>query len=170
MICICVINDASAKFSCGTNARVIPDLYAAISAGNAPRTARIFPSRASSPNTKTPFNGSCGIACWAIKIASAIDKSKLEPLLGSQAGESETVTLRFGQLSLVFIKAARTRSRDSLRAASGRPNSEYIGMPSAISTSTVTTAPSSPSSATLWVIPSVIADRHDIQWCVFHLR
>ena len=54
-------------------------------------------------------------------MASAIAKSKLDPLLGSQAGDRETVTLRFGQLSLLLVSAARTRSRDSLRAASGNP-------------------------------------------------
>ena len=32
----------------------------------------------------------------AIKIASAIDKSKPEPLLGNHAGDSETVTFRYG--------------------------------------------------------------------------
>jgi len=67
-----------------------------------------------------------------------IAKSKLDPLFGNQAGESETVTFRFGHTSPQLTMALRTRSRDSVSAASGRPNNEYPGSPSAISTSTVT--------------------------------
>jgi hypothetical protein len=77
-----------------------------------------------------------------------IAKSKLEPLLGNQAGESETVTFRLGHTSPQLTIALRTRSRDSVKAASGNPNNEYPGSPSAISTSTVTKWPSSPKSAT----------------------
>ena len=115
-----------------------------MSAGKTPRTDRIRPSSASSPKITTPSKGSCGSAPFAIKIASAIERSKPDPLFGSQAGESETVTFLFGQTSFELINAARTRSRDSFSAASGRPNNAYIGRPSAISTSTETTAPSNP--------------------------
>ena len=104
---------ASARFAAGTIARVIPDLYAAISAGSTPRTGRIFPSSASSPSTTILVKGSCGTVPCAIRIASAIDRSKLDPLFGSQAGDRETVTFRLGHVSLQLVSAARTRSRDS---------------------------------------------------------
>ncbi|CAB4843874.1 unannotated protein [freshwater metagenome] len=52
-----------------------------------------------------------------------IAKSKPDPLLGSQAGESETVVFLLGHTSLQLTMAARTRSRDSDRAASGSPRS-----------------------------------------------
>ena len=142
---------ASERFAAGTMARVIPDLYAAINAGRTPRTERTFPSRASSPSTTIESKGSCGRVPCAIKIASAMERSKLEPLLGNQAGESETVTFLLGQTSLQFDIAARTRSRDSCSAASGSPRSEYMGIPSEISTSISTTLPVKPSNATLWV-------------------
>ncbi len=76
-----------------------------------------------------------------------MDKSKLEPLLGNHAGDKETVTFLFGHVSKQFTSAARTRSRDSDSAVSGRPRSEYIGKPSAISASTVTSEPDNPCSA-----------------------
>ena len=79
--------------------------------------------------------------------AIAIDKSKLEPLFGNHAGDKETVTFLFGQVSTQFTSAARTRSRDSESAVSGRPRSAYIGKPSAISASTVTREPDKPWSA-----------------------
>ena len=82
-------------------------------------------------------------------MLSAIERSKLEPLLGNQAGDIDTVTLRLGQISLQLVIAARTRSRDSCSAASGRPKSEYIGIPSEISTSISTRLPVIPSNATL---------------------
>ena len=102
-------------------------------------------------------------------MAIAIDKSKLDPLFGSHAGESETVTFLFGHTSDELTIAALTRSRDSLSAASGNPRSEYIGRPSAISTSIVTIFPESPSRATLVVVPRLIEDCRDIQVCANHL-
>ena len=99
----------------------------------------------------------------------AIDKSKLDPLFGNHAGESETVTFLFGHTSDELTIAARTRSRDSLRAASGKPRSEYIGIPSAISTSTVTIFPESPRRATLVVVPRLTVDFRDIRGYEIHL-
>ena len=42
-----------------------------------------------------------------------MERSKLEPLLGSHAGDSETVTLLFGQRFPELLIAERIRSRDS---------------------------------------------------------
>ena len=141
-----------------------------MSAGRTPRTARIFPSSASSPKIVVCIKGACGRVCCAMRSASAIDKSKPEPLFGNHAGESETVTFLLGQASLLFISAARTRSRDSESAASGRPKSEKPGIPSAISTSISTTLPVSPSSATDSVRPILIKLPHGIQGYVNHQR
>jgi hypothetical protein len=80
--------------------------------------------------------------------AIAIDKSKLDPLLGNHAGESETVTFLFGHVSKQLTSAALTRSRDSESAVSGNPSKAYIGNPSAMSASTVTSEPDKPWSAT----------------------
>jgi hypothetical protein len=79
--------------------------------------------------------------------AMAIERSKLEPLFGSQAGDKETVTFLFGHVSKQLTNAALTRSRDSDSAASGSPNNAYIGKPSAMSASTVTSEPDKPCSA-----------------------
>ena len=76
-----------------------------------------------------------------------MDKSKLDPLLGNQAGERETVTFLFGHVSKQLTRAARTRSRDSESAVSGNPKSAYIGKPSAMSASTVTNEPDKPCKA-----------------------
>ena len=147
---------------------MIPAFCAAINAGKTPRTDRIFPSSDSSPKKTTSAIESGATVVLADKIAIHIAKSKLDPLFGSQAGESETVTFRFGQISAQFTIAALTRSRDSESAASGRPSNEYMGKPSAISTSTVTTWPSSPSNATDFVCARLIGLRRDIQLCANH--
>jgi hypothetical protein len=56
-------------------------------------------------------------------IASNDDAPCADPLLGNQAGDNETVTFLFGHISPLFTSAARTRSLDSFRAASGNPRS-----------------------------------------------
>src|SRR3954454_24472739 len=53
---------------------------------------------------------------------------------------------RAGQVSPEFTTAARTRSRDSARAASGSPTSETPGRPWPMSASISTTSPSTPRS------------------------
>ena len=109
-----------------------------------PRIPFIFPSRVSSPKIITLFNLSICSTSDAANKAAAIAKSNPDPRFGSQAGESEIVTRLFGQISPEFIKAARTRSRDSESAASGRPNNVYPGSPIPISASTSITEPFNP--------------------------
>ena len=151
------INCASFKFSAGTTAVVTPALNAAINAGKTPRTDRIRPSKESSPRKTMSAIFSAGTVSCADSKEIQIAKSKLDPLFGSHAGDKETVTLRFGHTSPQLTIALRTRSRDSDKAASGNPNSEYPGSPSAISTSTPTTWPSKPSNATDCVCARLIA-------------
>ena len=161
---------ASWAFAEGTIAVVNPDSYAAMSDGNTPRTDRKAPSSPSSPKNIMLVSRSSGKATLALTIAIQIAKSKLEPLLGSHAGESETVTLRCGQTSPQFTSAARIRSRDSESAVSGKPKSVYEGIPSAISTSTVTTFPEIPCSDTANVEARLIKGLLDIQSCELNLR
>jgi hypothetical protein len=122
-------------------------LYAAINDGNTPRIERIAPSNASSPRNTVSMCDWFGIVPFAASSAIAMDKSKLDPLFGNQAGDKETVTFLLGHVSRQFTNAARTRSRDSDSAVSGKPKSAYIGRPSAISASTVTSEPDKPCSA-----------------------
>ena len=119
-----VSNELSSMFALGITARLMPARDAAIKMGRTPRIERIDPSSANSPIKIVSCNPSSGIAPCADKSESAMGRSKLEPDFGSHAGESETTTLRFGQLSSELTIAARTRSRDSFRAASGNPRSE----------------------------------------------
>ena len=101
-----------------------PALYAAINAGSTPRTDRIRPSSDSSPIKTVSAIFSCGKVSWAASNAIQIAKSKLDPLFGNHAGDSETVTFRLGHDSAQFTIALRTRSRDSDSAASGNPSNE----------------------------------------------
>ena len=116
------ISCASSKFAAGTTAVRIPALYAAINAGRTPRTERILPSSESSPRNKSSAILSRGTVSCADNSAIQIAKSKLDPLFGNQAGESETVTFRLGQTSPQLTIALRTRSLDSDKAASGNPS------------------------------------------------
>ena len=104
-------------------------------AGSTPRACRIRPSKANSPKKTVCESRSEGMRPWAASSATAMGKSKCEPDLGNQAGESETVTFLFGQRSWELSSAERIRSRDSDKARSGKPKSEYVGRPSEISTS-----------------------------------
>ena len=99
----------------------------------------------------------------------AIARSKAGPLFGNQAGESETVTFLLGHFCPVLVSAARTRSRDSWSEASGRPKSEYIGIPSEISHSISIREPRSPCSETAFIFPIVIGHLVDTQGYEFHL-
>ncbi|CAB4599152.1 unannotated protein [freshwater metagenome] len=117
-------NLASAALAIGTITRSISEPNNDINAGRTPRASLIRPSRASSPKKTDPTTLSIGITSCAAKIATAIGKSKFEPLLGSHAGESETVTFLFGHSSRELTKAERTRSRDSINAKSGNPSNE----------------------------------------------
>ena len=137
-------NPASCALTNGTIAFSNPAFLAAINAGKIPRIPFIFPSRVNSPKIITLFNLSIGAASEAASSAAAIARSNPDPRFGSHAGESEIVTRLFGQVSPEFIRAARTRSRDSESAASGNPNSVNPGSPIPISASTSITEPFNP--------------------------
>ena len=145
---ISLIKVAAVRFPAGKSARSLPCRCAARSAGTIPRDGRNRPSSESSPRMTIPSTNSLLNFPSAIKIAIAIGRSKLEPVLGSHAGERETVIRDWGQRYPEFANALRTRSRDSCSAESGNPRSVNAGIPGAMSTSTVTISPSIPWRAT----------------------
>ena len=95
----------------------------------------------------------------AAKAAMAIARSKPEPCLGSAAGDRLIVSFRDGSGIPEFWAAARTRSRASPSAASGRPMRTKAGSCCEMSASISTTAPSMPSSAIAWARPTGIRTR-----------
>ena len=135
-------------------ARLMPFFSAEISEGKTPRVSRKVPSNESSPiNTVSLILKSNP---FATSNAIAIGKSNAEPLFGNQAGVSETITFRFGQICPELINADLTRSRDSKSAASGKPSKAKVGNPSPISTSTEINSPVKPVNAMALVRAKVI--------------
>ena len=76
-------------------------------------------------------------------------RSKCEPSLGRSAGERLTVMRRMGSAMDRAESAARTRSRASDTALSGRPTTPKFGMPGARAHCTSTIRASTPSKATV---------------------
>jgi hypothetical protein len=72
-------------------------------------------------------------------------RSSPEPTLRSEDGARLTVTLRTGKVKPLLVSAARTRSRASRQAVSGRPTMAKPGKPALMWTSTLTAWPSMPS-------------------------
>lgn len=112
---------ASGSEAVGTTARPQPAPRAASSAGNVPRTARTRPSSANSPSRTVLSMARAGTSPAARSTAQASARSYTEPTLGSVAGERARVIRREGHFSPELATAARTRSRDSCSAVSGRP-------------------------------------------------
>jgi len=98
-----------------------------------------------------PIEGSLrltgGMTPAALRIATAIPRSKLLPRLGRLAGDRPTVILRFGHFSLLLTMADRIRSRASRSAVSGSPTSRSPTSPFSMSASISTGWPSTPASA-----------------------
>jgi 3-deoxy-D-arabino-heptulosonate 7-phosphate (DAHP) synthase len=72
----------------------------------------------------------------AANTETAMARSKLEPNLGTDAGDKLTVILRGGNSSPEFLQAALTRAGDSLSEASGSPTRRNDGKLAEISAST----------------------------------
>ena len=75
-------------------------------------------------------------------------RSKPVPRLGRVAGERPTVIFEFGQVWPLLTIAARMRSRACRRAVSGSPTRIITGSPLAMSASTSTRWPLTPTNAT----------------------
>ena len=81
------------------------------------------------------------------------------------AGARFTVMRRMGNSQPELRTAARTRSRDSWTAVSGRPTTVKAGRPEAISASTSTMTPCMPMSAQVLTLVSI--SRPDRRWRVY---
>ncbi len=125
-----------------------PCRLAASTAGSTPCTGRIRPSSASSPNNTAFSKRSHGFLRLAESTAAAIAMSYSDPVLGRVAGDSARVSRDIGQALPQLVIAARTRSRDSCSAASGRPTRCTPGNPEVMSASISTISPSRPRTAT----------------------
>ena len=117
---------------------------AATAAGKVPPTGWMRPSSPSSPRAAQPFRASGGTTPRAASRARAIGRSKWLPSLGRSAGDMLTVMTLGGSARPMAVSAARTRSRLSATALSGRPTMTKRGMPVESWTCTSTPRASSP--------------------------
>ncbi len=139
---------ASGPFGCG-QISVRPVAAAWIAAGSTPGTAARRPSRPSSPMARVSAAASAGTTPISASRASAMGRSKCAPSFGISAGARFTTT-RFGGIATpMAVSAARTRSRNSPTALSGRPTSWKPGAPGESWHWTSTSRASMPSKATL---------------------
>lgn len=139
---------ASPAVCSGTTTCSYPASAAARTAGSTPRTGRTRPSRPSSPIITTSAIMAGSIRSAAPRTAHATARSKPEPLFGTEAGESPTVSFFCGHSAPELTTAARTRSRLSTRLLSGSPTRVKAATPGSRSAWTSTTTPSTPTSAT----------------------
>ena len=113
---------ASFAFLSGTKISLNPMFNAWDVVGRIPVIGRISPVRPSSPtnifSSMSCGNVSCSVA-WSIPRAMA--RSNLGPCFLMSAGARLTTTFPLGNVNPEFLMAARTRSRDSWMAVSGRP-------------------------------------------------
>ena len=122
---------------------------AAMAAGKAPITATRVPSSDSSPRATVPSTASFGRMSSAASKAMAMGRSKCEPSLGRSAGD-RLIVMRFdGRAMDMADSAARTRSRASDTALSGRPTMVKPGRPGETAHCTSTRRASTPSKATV---------------------
>ena len=148
---------ASARFSDGTTTAGHPSRLADSTDGNTPFTGRTRPSRASSPNSSVLSSRGQAVFFSAETTEAAKARSKTEPIFGKVAGDSASVSLACGQSMPQLVMAARTLSRDSCKAASGRPTKCTPGNPELMSASISTITPLSPRTATEKALPSAIS-------------
>ena len=104
--------------------------------------------------TMYPRSASGGICRVAVRIPSAMGRSKTGPAFRVSAGARFTVIRRTGISKPEFRTAARTRSRASRTAVSGSPTIEKVGSPGLTSSSTPTMDASSPTTDALWICAS----------------
>jgi hypothetical protein len=85
---------------------------------------------------KVPRTESVGIDSIAVKIATAMARSKLDPDLGTEAGDKLTVIFRAGNGNPLLLQADRTLEVASDSEASGSPTSTNAGRLALMSAST----------------------------------
>jgi hypothetical protein len=146
---------ASSALAAGTITCACPARAAASTDGSTPRIGRTAPSSPSSPSSTSRAIDAPGTVPAAASTAAASARSKPLPCLGMDAGDSPMVIRRLGNSPPAFTTAARTRSTDWRTTASGSPTSATPGRPCAMSSSTSTIAPRTPTRPTDQVRASV---------------
>ncbi len=129
---------ASRASSGATTIPRMPQRRARSAIASTPATGRIEPSSASSPASGWRLSAWRGICAEAPSSAAAIARSNPGPALGRSAGARLAVMRCSGKVNPELVNAARTRSRDSLTAASGSPTIANPGSPLLTSISTWT--------------------------------
>ena len=143
------------------------DSSSAATSGTTPGTLRTEPSSPSSPRKASPCTASAGTASAATRTPTAMARSSPAPLLRTPDGARLTVMRVIGQGSPLDSSAARTRSRASRQASSGRPTTLNAGRPLATWTSTETGRPSAPSNVADGTMASIAAS---LRWAGPHPR
>ena len=133
-----------------------PARAAAVAASRAPRTGLISPPSDSSPYNSQLSNGGCTTCPEAMRMPSAIGKSKRTPSLRRSAGDRLTVMRPSGIRRPQLRIAACTRSLLSFTTASGKPTIAKRGRPLARWTSTRTSGASMPCCARLRTVATIL--------------
>ena len=145
---------ASEPFSAETTIASAPLSRAASAIASTPETGRVEPSSASSPTIATRGSASQLSCPEAVSSAAAIARSIPGPALRRLAGARLATMRRNGNSKPQLTSAARTRSRASRTAASGRPTIEKAGRPRWTSISTRTGRAEMPSSVNVFAVAS----------------
>ena len=145
---------ASRASGSGTNTVRQPSCRATTTMGSMAFVWRTLPSSESSPRN-TEESGSSRSWPELTRTDTAIGRSYAGPAFLRSAGARLTVIRRIGNSHPEFLMAARTRSRASCTAASGRPTIVKAGSPGEISTSTSTITPSRPTIAHVLLLASM---------------
>lgn len=145
---------ASSPHPSGTTIPPPSPFAAASAAGRTPRTRRTEPSRPSSPMTTEPAYLSAPPI--APRMATAMPRSNAVPAFGVPAGDRLIVSRQDGKATPAEAKAARSLSRDSEMAASGRPTMVTAGSPRNRTASMRTGRPSIPTTAIAVAVPSLM--------------
>ena len=116
-------------------------------------SSRPAPARRPSPAAAAPPSSA---APRRVSSAAAIARSIPGPALRRLAGARLATIRRSGNSKPQLTSAARTRSRASLTAASGRPTIEKLGRPRWTSTSTRTGRAEMPSSVNVLAVASTV--------------
>ena len=136
-----------------------PRPRAASAIASAPRTGRTPPSSASSPASASAVEQPRRAAARRRRGSRRRSRGRSPgPALRRSAGARLTVIRCSGNSKPELTIAARTRSRDSRTAASGRPTIVKEGSPRRMSTSTSTGTASTPSRAKVRAVASTGAD------------
>ena len=116
----------------------MPLLYSSNTIGRIPLTGKISPFKFSSPASVQSFMLSASITPIAVKIATAIGRSKPVPVFLIFAGDRFTVIRLAGKIMPTLCSAVLTRSFASLTSEVRFPTISKTGIPVEISTSTCT--------------------------------